>query len=138
MIRKSAIAAALVILVSGQEPSFRTGTDVVLVPAIVRDARDASVPGLGREDFQLLEDGKRRPILYVDVETRDARRESSIPDRFDAYVFDDLLLDFRDFERAREAFERHLAETSLDGRRSRSLPHRVALRFLSPTRGPRY
>ncbi len=49
------------------QQSFRTGTVVIEVDAIVTDAEGRFVPGLGADDFEVLEDGKpqRLQSLYV-------------------------------------------------------------------------
>ena len=101
----------------GEAPTFRSDTNIVVIPAIVRDSDGKSVGGLGRDDFEVKEDGKLRPILRVDVEQRNRQGESGFPQQFDAYVFDDVHLAFRDFEHARTALESHLAGTLLAGRR---------------------
>lgn len=44
------------------EPRFRSRVDVIAVTATVRDAEGALVAGLGREDFEVFEDGVRQPI----------------------------------------------------------------------------
>jgi VWFA-related protein len=46
-----------------QTPSFRASVDVVSVTAVVRDSRGRPVNNLAREDFQVYERGKLRPIL---------------------------------------------------------------------------
>jgi VWFA-related protein len=45
-----------------QPPVFRSGVDLVSVTAIARDDRGRPVRNLGREEFQILEGGKARPI----------------------------------------------------------------------------
>ena len=62
-------AAALILafcgvaLVSAQQaPSFRSGSDTVSVYATVLDRTGRLVPGLGREDFEIFDNGKRQDI----------------------------------------------------------------------------
>jgi Ca-activated chloride channel family protein len=43
-------------------PTFRTSVDLVSVTAVVRDERGRSVRNLSRDDFQLFEQGRPRPI----------------------------------------------------------------------------
>ncbi|MCS7315080.1 MAG: VWA domain-containing protein [Bryobacterales bacterium] len=50
----------------GQEPIFRAGVDVVVVPTIVLDRNGNFVHGLERQDFLLLDNGKPQDIR-VDV-----------------------------------------------------------------------
>ena len=52
-----------------QTPVFRSGAKLVLVDAIVRDARGAIVSDLQRSDFQVLEDGKPQQIVTFAFET---------------------------------------------------------------------
>jgi VWFA-related protein len=51
---------------------FRSSVDLVSMAAIVRDGRGKIVPSLRREDFEVLDSGKSRPIL-------DLRTESAAP-----------------------------------------------------------
>lgn len=44
-------------------PTFRTGVSLVSVNAVVRDKRGRPVRDLTRDDFQILENGKPRPIV---------------------------------------------------------------------------
>lgn len=44
-------------------PTFRTSVDLVSVAAVVRDRRGQVVRDLGREDFEVFDNGVRRPIL---------------------------------------------------------------------------
>ena len=50
-------------VVLAQTPSFRAAVDVVSVTAVVRDSRGRPVNNLGREDFQVFERGRLRPIV---------------------------------------------------------------------------
>ena len=51
---------------------FRSSVDLVSMAAIVRDKRGKIVPSLKREDFEVFDAGKRRPML-------DLRTESAAP-----------------------------------------------------------
>jgi len=74
--RRFAAAALLVSLVSpawAQEPEapavvFRSSVDLVSMAAVVRDGRGKIVPSLRREDFEVLDSGKSRPILDLRTE----------------------------------------------------------------------
>src|ERR1041384_3239311 len=55
-------AAALGLTLSAQVPVFRAGAQTVPVYATVRAAAGHLVPGLTREDFQILDDGKPATI----------------------------------------------------------------------------
>jgi VWFA-related protein len=49
--------------IPAQAPVFRSGAKLILVDAIVRDARGALVSGLQGNDFQVLEDGKPQRLV---------------------------------------------------------------------------
>ncbi len=57
---------------SSEVPVFRSSVDLVSMAAVVRDSRGRVVSTLLREDFEVLDDGLRRPIL-------DLRSESAAP-----------------------------------------------------------
>lgn len=46
-----------------QRPTFKTGVDLVSVSAVVRDRRGQVVRNLSREDFVIIDNGVRRPIV---------------------------------------------------------------------------
>jgi VWFA-related protein len=56
------MAAAFMVLAYGQEPSFRTGVNLVLLDVSVTNSKGVPVTGLGRENFEVKEDGVRREI----------------------------------------------------------------------------
>lgn len=47
---------------ASEGPTFRSGIDLVTVTAVVRDAKGRVVSDLGRLDFELLDNGRHRPI----------------------------------------------------------------------------
>src|SRR5918996_783497 len=53
-------------------PRFRSSVDVVSVAAVVRDRKGRFVKDLAKKDFEIVEDGRLRPIL-------DFRAESNGP-----------------------------------------------------------
>jgi len=112
---------------------FRTGTDLVLVPVVVRDAQGRIVGNLTQEDFQIFDKGKQQTILKFSVEKpaagtiptivataneigvdqpalTSARPIATVPDRFVAFIFDDQHLLPGDFLAVRAAADRQLAE----------------------------
>ena len=56
---------------SNASQGFRVTSELVLVNVVVRDKKGAPVRGLKKEDFTLLEDGKRQDISTFDVENVD-------------------------------------------------------------------
>jgi VWFA-related protein len=106
--------------------TFRSGVDLVSVAVVVRDGKGRAVGGLRQEDFRLFDKGKPQIISKFNVEhniavpkigrggerTAETEIESGtpvLPDRFTAYVFDDVHLKFEDLARVRAAAERHFA-----------------------------
>jgi Ca-activated chloride channel family protein len=55
--------------VPAQQPTFKSGIDLVTVTATVRDRKGRLVPGLGITDFEVLDNGERRPIADFRAET---------------------------------------------------------------------
>jgi VWFA-related protein len=101
--------------------TFKAGVTVIQVPVTVRDRDGNVVSNLGKDDFQLFDNGKRQEIVSFSVETpaSQAAPGRSLPDpsaaaaqpttgtpveipaRFVAYFFDDLSIS--DLTRVREA-----------------------------------
>jgi VWFA-related protein len=66
-----------------QPPSFRASIDAVQLSVIVTDRDGNPVSGLGEDDFEILEDGKLRPITTfaaVDVPIERTERQLAEPD----------------------------------------------------------
>jgi VWFA-related protein len=122
-------------LASRDEPTtFKVNVKLVVVRAVVRDSQGHAVGNLQKEDFQVFDKGKPQVIAQFEVEQPGAlaakahpkSEESSgaalsggacsnagsapaVPERFVAYQFDDVHLEFADLARVREAAERHFA-----------------------------
>jgi VWFA-related protein len=120
---------------SHDEPTtFRVNVKLVVVRAVVRDSQGHAVRNLHKEDFQVFDKGKPQVITQFEVEepgafaakTRQRSAENSgdtpsgdappnptsalaAPERFVAYLFDDVHLEFGDLAHVREAAERHFA-----------------------------
>lgn len=105
-------------------PTFSTRSNLVLVRVVVRD-RDGRVNGtLQKEDFQLFDKGKPQFISKFSIEQTAGHKagaaapvdnaglkppdQSAPPERYAAYVFDDVHLSFGDLAQVRQAAERHL------------------------------
>jgi len=120
-------------LTSRDEPTtFKVNVKLVVVRAVVRDLQGHAIGTLHKEDFQIFDKGKPQIITQFEVEqpgaiTAKARQTSEekptdaltgeqppstgpvVPERFVAYVFDDVHLQFGDLARVRQAAERHFA-----------------------------
>jgi VWFA-related protein len=126
------LLALLVAAAAGaQEPAvFRSTVDLVVVPVVVRDSQGRAVGTLKQEDFRLFDKGKAQAITRFSLETGASRpaapapavpgkapapgpaspaAATAPPDRFIAYVFDDIHATFGELARTRDAVGRHLA-----------------------------
>ncbi|MFZ0298560.1 MAG: VWA domain-containing protein [Candidatus Sulfotelmatobacter sp.] len=123
-------------LASHDEPAtFKVNVKLVVVRAVVRDSQGRAIGNLRQDDFQVFDKGKPQVISQFEVEqpgslAAKARQESiensgdipsadissntgnvpAVPERFVAYLFDDVHLEFGDLARVREAAERHFAK----------------------------
>jgi VWFA-related protein len=109
--------------------TFKTGVTVIQVPVVVRDRDGRVVSNLGKDDFQLFDNGKRQEITSFSVENPGSQiaPDRSLPDgkapaaqsaggmrieipaRFITYFFDDVnIRDFGDLKRIRDAAARQL------------------------------
>ena len=115
---------------SRDEPTtFKVNVRLVLVRVVARDAQGHVIGNLHKEDFQLFDKGKPQVISQFSVEQPGAQvalaskssepspgetpaaaaKPPDVPERFIAYVFDDVHLKFGDLAQVRAAAERHLA-----------------------------
>jgi len=101
--------------------TFRVNVHLVLARVVVRDDRGHAVGNLNKEDFELLDNGKPQVISHFAIErtgvpaaagssaaastSPPAGRPLTIPERYFAYLFDDLHLSFEDMYRVRAAAE---------------------------------
>jgi VWFA-related protein len=103
--------------------------NLISVPVVVRDREGRAVGNLRKEDFQLFDRGKLQVItkfsieksegLQVATDAPSAPREKSqtavpsktvLPERYVAYLVDDVHLDGGDLLQTRQAMHRHLDE----------------------------
>jgi VWFA-related protein len=105
--------------------TFQTRVNMVSVPVVVRDAKGHAIGTYTKENFQVFDKGKPQEIVRFAVEksgdlaAKAAKTVDTIPDggissadipeRFTAYLFDDIHLAFGDLARARQAAGRALA-----------------------------
>ena len=70
--RLSRLTSALVLtgvasaVLLGQEPTFKTGTEIVSLFVTVVDAQGRLVPDLTKDDFEILDNDKVQPIIYFE------------------------------------------------------------------------
>jgi len=106
--------------------TFKSKVNLVVVPAVVRDNKGRAIGNLTKEDFQLFDKGKPQIISRFTVEKAgfkvkpviagsDATAEKAsegappdLPDRYTAYLFDDVHLKFGDLAQARDAAAKNL------------------------------
>jgi VWFA-related protein len=114
-------------VITRDEPaSFKIRANLVEVPVVVRDSKGRAVGSLTREDFQILDQGKPQVVASFSLQKRDGREikvedtpqtvrlpgepaPAAAPERFIAYLFDDLHLSFSNLVRTRDAAGRHMA-----------------------------
>jgi len=121
-------------LVSHDEPAkFQVNVKLVVVRVVVRDSQGHAVGGLHKEDFEVFDKGKPQTISQFEMEQLGSRpakvsQESeghadaassetsstapaagTVPQRFVAFLFDDVHVQFADLAQVRQAAERHLA-----------------------------
>ena len=115
--------SAAEIVAHDEATTFKVNVKLVLVRVVVRDAQGHAIGNLHKEDFQLFDNRKPQIITHFVLERpgsqvakeRQTSNESSVdklpsvPERYIAFVFDDIHLTFGDLAQARTAAEHHLA-----------------------------
>ena len=110
------------------EPAlFKARVNLVQVPVVVRDRQGKAVGTLKKEDFQLFDRGKPQYIARFSMEKGGARPKGAIdgdgaaqpktadtappidtPERFIAYLFDDVHSKFNELAQTRDAVRRQI------------------------------
>ena len=62
------VLATSTLTLAAQQPTFKAGTQLVPVFVTVTDAEKRLVPGLVKEDFDVLDNGKAAPVVLFDSE----------------------------------------------------------------------
>ena len=108
---------------------FKARVNLVMVPVVVRDGKGKTVAGLTKADFQLFDKGKLQPITRFSMEKSGAQNikfaedadgvgssaaskaaQETAPQRFIAYLFDDIHAQFGDLAMARRAAIEHVSK----------------------------
>lgn len=109
-------------------PSIKLNVNRILVPVVVRDKQGRSVADLKKEDFEVFDEGKPRPVSAFSVERRgtvgtvaaiapepdqqspapgsSAVQSSLLPERITVLLFDDLHMTFEDTSYVQKAASR--------------------------------
>ena len=111
-----------------EEPAvFQAKVNLVMVPVVIRDKQGHAIGSLKQPDFQLFDKGKPQVITRFSVEQPghpasqdkttgvkpapgDGAAWAGQPERFFAYLFDDVHLQFGDLAHVRDAADRHIGE----------------------------
>lgn len=66
----AALAVITAVVASAQQPTFRAGARMVTVPTMVTNAEGRLVPGLEKEEFTILDNGKPQELLVFQSEVQ--------------------------------------------------------------------
>jgi VWFA-related protein len=109
----------------GSGPSFRSTTEIVLVPAIVTKGPEGHLSGLKKQDFAVFQNGKRQDIAFFEEVTTSSSlpernvgspneftntlKKTATPKRLAIIVFDTMRTPFQDQVYARHQLIQYLA-----------------------------
>jgi len=111
------------------DTTFKARVNLVMAPVVVRDRQGRAIGTLQQSDFQLFDRGKPQAITKFSVEKAGGHsvavnsrpgeeleagdagtgKSVALPERYVAYIFDDLHLEAGDLMQVRKAAERHFA-----------------------------
>src|ERR1051325_3375968 len=66
VIALAALLAGSAVLLGQQQPTFKSGTEIVSLFVTVADAQGRLVPDLEKEDFEIADNDKVQPIAYFE------------------------------------------------------------------------
>jgi VWFA-related protein len=112
-----------------ETPTFKVNVNLVLVRVVVRDSKGRAIGNLHKDDFQLFDNRKPQVITQFSAEqpgtevateqkthetnsaetSAESGKAPAIPERYVAYVFDDVHLNIGDLMQVRNAADRHMA-----------------------------
>ena len=112
-----------------ERPTFKVNARLVLVRVVVRDSKGHAIGTLRKENFEVFDNRKPQVITQFSVEQPGAqvamesnnsqagtdqpppeqRKIPAVPERYVAFVFDDVHLKFNDLAYVRTAADHHLA-----------------------------
>lgn len=116
--------------------TFKARVNLVMVPVVVRDRAGRAIGNLQQQDFQLFDKGKLQVITKFSME-KSGGRSSEVssapggsvpggeaeaapsitpPERYVAYVFDDLHIDMGDLMQVKKAAQRHVSTLAASDR----------------------
>lgn len=110
--------------------TFKLNVNLVLVRVVVRDAKGHAVGNLQKDNFQLFDNRKPQAITHFSAEQPGTQVATAhekpgsdagetptetvsppaVPERYIAYLFDDVHLNFGDLMQVRNAADRHMAK----------------------------
>ena len=109
---------------SGQNTTIKVNVRVVPVRVVVRDSAGHAIGGLKSNDFEIYDNGKLQEIRQFSAETVEPSGESAVgalkqstnapqpkalPQRYLAYVFDDIHLNLADVKKMEATADHHLS-----------------------------
>jgi VWFA-related protein len=114
--------------VKDEPATFKARVNLVMVPVVVRDKQGRAIGTLKQEDFQLLDKGKPQLVSRFSLEkpssvmSKDAgvapkradgapKGPPEAPERYVAYLFDDIHMRFEDMARVRDAAWAHIRDS---------------------------
>jgi VWFA-related protein len=121
-------AASSEMATRSQTVKFRAAVQLVTIPVVVRDGQGRAAGHLAQSDFEIFDNGKRQLISKFSIErsagseartapaagrgpSTASRPAANIPERYTAYVFDDIHLGAAELMRVRDAAGKRFATT---------------------------